>query len=117
MKKASLLSLLALVATAGFSYSNDAIESAMKSAFKGDTSLYKKVATGKGTEADAKKLAGYVKTLTENEPPKGDKAAWDKKTGELLHSVELMAKGNKQAMMAVQKAGNCKSCHSAHKPD
>jgi hypothetical protein len=55
--------------------------------------------------------------LTQNEPPKGEKASWDKKTGELLAAVEMMAKGNKQGMMAAQKAGNCKSCHSAHKPD
>jgi hypothetical protein len=117
MNKATLLATITLLTAAGLGQANPAIESAMKDAFKGDTSLYKKVATGKGTEADAKRLAGYVKTLTENEPPKGDKAAWDKKTGELLAAVEMMAKGNKQGMMAVQKAGNCKSCHSAHKPD
>ncbi len=117
MKKATLLAMIALLTSAGLGFANPAIESVMKEAFKGDTSLYKKVATGKGSEADAKRLAGYVKTLTENEPPKGEKATWDKKTGELLAAVEKVAKGNKQGMLDVQKAGNCKSCHSAHKPD
>ena len=117
MKKATLLAIAALLTSTGLGLANPAIESVMKEAFKGDTSLYKKVATGKGTEADAKRLAGYVKTLTTNEPPKGEKASWDKKTGELLAAVEMLAKGNKQGMMAAQKAGNCKSCHSAHKPD
>ena len=117
MKKATLLAMISLLTSAGLGFANPAIESVMKEAFKGDTSLYKKVATGKGSEADAKRLAGYVKTLTENEPPKGEKATWDKKTGELLAAVEKVAKGNKQGMLDVQKAGNCKSCHSAHKPD
>jgi hypothetical protein len=117
MKKAPYLALVALLTSTGFGIANPAIETVMKDAFKGETSLYKKVATGKGTEADAKRLAGYVKTLTQNEPPKGEKASWDKKTGELLAAVEMLAKGNKQGMMAAQKAGNCKSCHSAHKPD
>jgi hypothetical protein len=117
MKKATLLAIAALLTSTGLGLANPAIESVMKDAFKGETSLYKKVATGKGTEADAKRLAGYVKTLTQNEPPKGEKASWDKKTGELLAAVEMLAKGNKQGMVAAQKAGNCKSCHSAHKPD
>ena len=117
MKKATLLAMIALLTSAGLGFANPAIESVMKEAFKGDTSLYKKVATGKGSEADAKRLLGYVKTLTENEPPKGEKAAWDKKTGELLAAVDKVAKGNKQGMLDVQKSGNCKSCHSAHKPD
>jgi hypothetical protein len=110
-------SALLLVLTSGSLLANPAIESVMKDAFKGETSLYKKVATGKGTEADAKRLAGYVKKLTESEPPKGEQASWDKKTGDLLAAVEKMATGNKQAMSQVQSAGNCKSCHSAHKPD
>lgn len=116
MKKNALLCLLA-VSLVGPAAAHEAIESVMKNAFKGETSLYNTVAKGKGTEADAKKLAGYVKILTENEPPRGDKAAWDKRTGDLLRAVELMGRGNKQAMVQVQNAGNCKSCHSAHKPE
>ncbi len=116
MKKNALLCLLA-ASLVGSAAANEAIGSVMKNAFKGDTSLYNTVAKGKGTEADARKLAGFVKTLTENEPPRGDKAAWTRRTDELLRAVELMARGNKQAMIQVQNAGNCKSCHSAHKED
>lgn len=117
MKKAALLAIIALVSTSGFSFANEAIETVMKNAFKGDTSLYKSVASGKASEADARKLAAYVKTLSENEPPRGNAEAWKKKTATLLRSIELLANGNKQAMIEVQKAGNCKSCHSAHKPE
>lgn len=117
MKKSALLSLLLLTGTTGALRANDAIATVMKNAFKGETSLYTTVAKGKGTQDDARRLAAFVKTLTENEPPRGEKAAWDKRTGDLLRAVDLMAKGSKQAMVQVQNAGNCKSCHSAHKPD
>lgn len=117
MKTSILLSLLVMAGLSGAAVANEAIESVMKNAFKGDTSLFNTVAKGKGTQDDAKRLAGYVKTLTENEPPRGEKSAWDKRTGDLLRAVEMMAKGNKQAMVQVQNAGNCKSCHSAHKPE
>ncbi len=114
MKKTAVFSFFVL---AGALSANEAIETVMKNAFKGDTSLYNTVAKGKGSPDDAKRLAGYVKSLTENEPPRGEKSSWDRRTGELLKAVELMAKGNKQAMIQVQNAGNCKSCHSAHKPE
>ncbi len=117
MKKATLLCVIALASVSGSVLANEAIETIMKNAFKGDTSLYNTVAKGKGTDADAKKLAGFVKTLTESEPPRGEKTSWDKRTGDLLRAVEMMARGNKQAMIQVQNAGNCKSCHSAHKPE
>ena len=117
MKKNALLSLILLTGTTCALRANEAIATVMKNAFKGETSLYNTVAKGKGSPEDAKRLAGYVKTLTENEPPRGEKAAWDKRTGDLLRAVDLMAKGSKQAMVQVQNSGNCKSCHSAHKPD
>lgn len=117
MKKAALLVIVALATASGFCQANDAISNVMKNAFKGDTSLYKSVASGKASESDARKLAAYVKTISAETPPKGDAEAWKKKTATLLRSIELLANGNKQAMIEVQKAGNCKSCHSAHRPD
>jgi hypothetical protein len=117
MKKAALLAIVALVSTSVAGFANEAIATVMKNAFKGDTSLYKTVASGKASEADARKLAAYVKTLTENEPPRGDAESWNKKTAALKRAVDLLANGNKQAMMEVQKAGNCRSCHTAHKPE
>lgn len=93
------------------------ISDVMKAAMKGDASLYKKVSTGKGTEADAQKLAACLKGLEGTTPPKGDEAAWKRKVEALIKAAEDVAKGNKQAVSALQRSGNCKACHSAHKED
>lgn len=87
----------------------------MKEAFKGDTSLYKTVATGKGTPADAEKLLGYIKQLPGQKPPKGEQAAYDEKVAKLVKAAEGVVAKNPGALQQLQVAGNCKACHSAHK--
>ena len=93
------------------------IKDVMKAAMKGDDSLYNKVATGKGTDADAQKLANCVKGLQGTKPPRGDQAAWDRKVAALIKAADSVANGNKQGLPALQNAGACKACHSAHKKD
>jgi cytochrome c556 len=95
---------------------NENIANAMKNFFKGDTSTFKTVAKGQGSDADIKKLYDVVTALQKEEPPLGTKESWEKRTGELARSIQLLSRGNKQAMIMVQKAGNCDSCHSAHRP-
>jgi len=108
--------LIALLATASLSASD--ISDVMKSSMKGETSLYNQVAKGKGSAADAKKLAVSVKKLEGTKPPKGDHAAWDRKVTALINAAEAAANGGTQpALMALQTAGNCKACHSGHKSD
>lgn len=96
---------------------DDKIVGIMKKAFKGDNSLYKKVATGKGTPDDNAKLVTLLKGLTGTKPPKGDLDKWNQKTGDLLKAAEDMAAGKPNGMVALQMSGKCKVCHSDHKED
>lgn len=91
------------------------ISSVMKEAYKGDASLHKKVATGKGTPADAAKLLDYVKSLPAESPPEGDAASWKEKTSKLIEAVQAVVDGKPGATSTLQTAGNCKACHSEHK--
>jgi hypothetical protein len=106
--------LLALAATASL-VSAAEIDEVMKNAMKGDTSLYKKVATGKGNQSDADKLLGMLKDLQGKTPPKGEQAAYDEKVTKLVKAAEGVAAKNPGALQQLQTAGNCKACHSAHK--
>lgn len=91
------------------------IETVMKDAMKGDASLHKKVATGKGTPADAARLLEYYKALPAGQPPEGDAASWKEKTAKLIEAAQAVADGKPGATAALQTAGNCKACHSVHK--
>lgn len=87
----------------------------MKESMKGESSLYKTVALGKGTDADAAKLLAYVKQLPAEKPPEGTAESWAKKTGALVKAVEDVAAKKPDAILVLQKAGNCKACHTDHK--
>lgn len=91
------------------------IKDVMKTAMKGETSLYKTVATHKGTQADADKLLACLKNLKGKKPPKGDQAAYDEKVAKLLAAAEDVAANKPGAFEKLQLAGNCKACHSEHK--
>ena len=110
------VSALALLITASFAQAEGKIETVMKESMKGDNSLYKKVALGNGTDADAAKLLGYVKQLVGEKPQKGDSAAWNTKVTALVKATEDVVAKKPEAIHVLQKAGNCKACHSEHKP-
>ncbi len=80
---------------------HEQIEEVMKKGMKGK--MFKELGKNKA------KLKEYFTLLAEYKPPKGDAGSWKKKTGALLAAVEK----NDQA--ALNKAANCKACHSAHK--
>lgn len=96
---------------------DDKIVGIMKKAFKGDNSLYKKVATGKGTPDDNAKLVTLLKGLTGTKPPRGDINQWNQKTGDLIKAAEDVAAGKPNGMEALQMSGKCKSCHRDHKEE
>ena len=50
-------------------------EEVMKQGFKGDTSLFKKISQGNGTQDDFKHLVKLSRELAKNEPSKGDAAS------------------------------------------
>lgn len=118
MMKPSTLLVLALAATTGL-YAADVtkrdISTVMKEAMKGDASLHKKVATGKGNKADAEKLLDYYKSLVGETPPEGDAASWKEKTEKLVAAAQAVVDGKADATQGLQEAGNCKACHNVHK--
>ena len=107
---------LALLVTASLGFAAESkIGDMMKKSMKGETSLYKQVSLGKASDADAQKLLDYVKILPAETPSKGEKASWDEKTAALVKAVEDVVAKKPNALLALQKAGNCKACHSEHK--
>ncbi len=114
---------LASLATISFAFASNVsavdmeISDVMKNAMKGDASLYQRVAKGQASDDDAQLLFKYVSVLKDKTPPRGDQGSWDRKIKALTSSAQQVAFGNKQALRALQTAGNCKSCHSAHKED
>lgn len=93
------------------------IKEIMKKGHKGDNSLIKHVTSGKGTPAEIKQLLAYYTAMPKLEPAKGDAASWKEKTGKLLAATQNLDKGTPGALEAFKAAVNCKSCHTAHKPD
>jgi hypothetical protein len=106
--------LLALVFTASLATAVE-IEDVMKNAMKGESSLYKNVATGKGSQSDADKLLGYLKGLQGTKAPKGEQSAYDGKVSKLVKASEGVSKKEPGSLQKLQTAGNCKACHSAHR--
>lgn len=115
MKIRVLLFILVSVTLTAADVAQRDISSVMKDAYKGDASLHKKVATGKGTPADAAKLLDYVKSLPAESPPEGDAASWKEKTTKLIEAAQAVVDGKPGATTSLQTAGNCKACHSVHK--
>ena len=92
------------------------ISEVMEQAHKGESALIRTVTKGGSTKEDREKLLEYYKALALNAPPKGDAAAWKKKTEALVKAAELSLKDEKAGIAALRGASNCKACHSAHRP-
>jgi hypothetical protein len=94
------------------------IEDIMDAAHDEKDSLRDKVVKGKGSAEDAKKLLALYEDLGKNDPPKGDKAAWKKKTDAIVLAAKKVAANHedKEALAALTKATNCAACHKEHRP-
>jgi hypothetical protein len=69
------------------------IEEVMKIVMKTGSSTFKTVSSGRGTDADAKSLLEYLKSLPDNKPPKGDLAGWKSRTTRLVQAAsDVVAK-------------------------
>ena len=77
--------------------------------------LLKKVAKGEASEDEKKQLVTLYKAMAKNDPPKGDKEAWDERNKALIEAAEAAVKGEEDAADMLKKASNCKSCHDEHK--
>ena len=92
------------------------IKEIMKDGFKGEDSLYNRVVAGKGSKDDKAKLLEYSTELAKLQPNVGDAQSWQTKTAALLKASQGTHEEATGALPALKAAGNCKSCHSVHKP-
>jgi hypothetical protein len=122
MTKSIILSataaLFAFAAFAVADENHETIEKVMKEGMKGDTSPMAKVLDGTATAEETTALAALVKTMSGTKAPVGDQAAYEKKVAELIAAMDAVAGGDKgeAAIGRLDKAQNCKACHSEHKP-
>jgi hypothetical protein len=97
-----------------------AIKEVMKGAHmpakEGEKSLRDVVLGGKATPEQKAQLLDFYISLAENEPPKGDKEAWSKKTAPIVLGAAMIVVGRDNGVELLTKATNCAACHKDHKP-
>lgn len=92
------------------------IKEVMKMAHHGQNSLAKKVASGKATKEEDKKLVQLYTALAANKPPRGDINVWKEKTGALVDAAKGVEDGKAGATKHLATAMNCGACHKIFKP-
>ena len=108
--------VLSLGVLLGAAFQDKSVKDVMNAANKGKDSLWAKVTGGKGTDDDAKKLADLYDALTKAKPPQGDEKSWTTKTSALAAAAKDLADKKPGALAQLKAAGDCKACHSVHKP-
>jgi hypothetical protein len=83
------------------------VKEVMQKAMK--SGLCKKVASGKGSDAEKQELVELFTSLHQNKPKKGDSDNWKKMTDALLAAAKS---GDGKALAT---AANCAACHKEHK--
>lgn len=94
---------------------SDVIKTAMKTHFKPDDALCKKVAAGTASDADLATMLKISQDICAITPPKGDKAAWVAKCQALVAAVKKLQAKDATGIEAFKTASNCKACHTDHK--
>jgi hypothetical protein len=85
-------------------------------AHKGKESMHAKIASGKGSDEDHKKLLTMYEFMATQKPPMGDEASWKAKTTEAVAAAKDVVEKKAGALDRLKKASDCKACHSVHKP-
>lgn len=97
---------------------DETISKVMKDGFKGDTSPIAKVLDGNASAEEIKSLAELIKSLHGTKAPIGEQDAYNTKIAELIEAMDVVAGGDKGevAIERLDKAQNCKACHTDHRP-
>jgi hypothetical protein len=77
--------------------------------------LLNKVLDDSATDDEKKELLDLYISLVENQPPKGERGDWLRKTAMLQFAAARVVVGRENAAEALKAASNCKACHDAHK--
>lgn len=83
---------------------------------EGGKSLRDKVLGGQATPEEKAQLLDFYVSLAQNEPPKGEQEAWNKKTRDVVVAAAMIVVGREDGPDALRKATICASCHKDHKP-
>lgn len=115
---AALVALVSITAFAIADENHEIIEKVMKEGMKGDESPFAKVVGGTASAEDTAGLATKIQTLKGTKAPAGDQAKYEAKMAELIAAMDAVAGGAKDevALKRLKTAGNCKACHTDHKP-
>ena len=92
------------------------IKEIMEKAHKGKESPVQTVIAGKADEKMLKEFLTYYKAMGDQKPPKGDEAAWKKKTAALVDATQALIDKKPGAQESFKLAVDCKACHTDHKP-
>jgi hypothetical protein len=90
-----------------------AIKQVMGDAHKGG--LLGTVLSGNASNEEKAKLLDYYVSMTENKPPKGEKASWESKTNALVLAAAKVVVGRSDGVASLKAATNCAACHKAHR--
>lgn len=85
-------------------------------ATEGEKPLLQIVMGGDATPEQKQQLLDFYISLAENEPPKGDKEAWAKKTAPVVLGAAMIVVGRENGADVLKKATVCAACHKDHKP-
>ncbi len=93
------------------------VSEVMKAINKGEDNIAKRVSQGKASKEDIAKMVEHYESLPLNKAPKGEQKSWEEKTAALVKAAKAVKAGEPDALARFKEAGNCKACHSVHKPD
>jgi hypothetical protein len=110
-----------MIGFAGLRAADDAPQYTIKEVMKmahtpPNNSLAKKVASGKASKEEDKKLVELYTAMAADKPPQGDADAWKEKTGALLDAAKAVEDGKDGATKDLTKAMQCMGCHSVFRP-
>jgi hypothetical protein len=73
------------------------------------------VIDGKATAAQQQQLLELYQALAQAKPPRGKLEDWQKRTGEMVTTVQAVIKGEEKAAERLTRARDCKACHDLHR--
>ncbi|QDV27262.1 hypothetical protein [Aureliella helgolandensis] len=79
--------------------------------------LLKKILSGDASQEEKQKLLDLYISMFEFEPTKGDMGSWQRLAGGATLAAAKVVVGREDGLKELEKASNCKACHTAHKPN
>lgn len=114
-----VITLVGLSLSTSFAAGNKVISEAMKKYHKGPEGtepVAKKISNGTASSQEIADLLKAYQQIAKEDPPKGDKADWEKKTGAVIDALTLIEKKDPKGLTAYKLSINCKACHTEHRP-